>query len=329
MEYRETSHIDVLVECAIFHTFSWVRFIGSGDDSNALKSLKIGEAVFLSALIPGRSKSNTPNLMAGKSTTISNLRHMGCLTVKVPFWAEALRHAHSRNIKTEICFECKILDWQAAKVNEFMSQVSIVGTDSSRVLVILRYMIPSFLLLKKSWLRKDNNILVYYAVIESYETKLDVLTCSMGDHTYIKSQNPRIRSGNHEFFDIIYEAERRRYNALSNGKEYYIHPLLSAESCSRYYMNWVVIYPIKISHQKWKLRVVATQPPEDFRVDSNLLPDSVCNGELGPRLCNIVFVYQASSDGYGNISIERYVVTVDFINLSSDFLKNSPDPTAL
>lgn len=231
-----------------------------------------------------------------------------------------------RNVKDEVCFGCTIIDWTVHAVNEFSTLISVIGTDSSRVLLVMRFTIPSILVSKIHWLTKDHRIRVYYALIDCYDYKLDVLNCCAGDHTFFKVEEKQ-HNGDLHFSNTICECERRRFKAIQSGKDFYLQiPTFIAESSARYSMRWAIVQLITRESNEWTIRILGVVPCADFRVDPHLLPDNVKHSNL-PWICDLIYAHRFTADRASNVFIERYVVYIEFAEISAALLGSSLDTT--
>ncbi|MEC8392703.1 MAG: hypothetical protein VXZ58_07475, partial [Actinomycetota bacterium] len=97
----------------------------------------------------------------------------------------------------EVSFAASLLSWEERNVTvdsrsvvNDLIELELVLTDPSRVLVVLKYVVPALAKKSLKWLKKGSKIYVESAVAEQLDKFNEIVIMVKGDRTYIKPVEP-------------------------------------------------------------------------------------------------------------------------------------------
>ena len=261
---------DVLVRCSISLSLFWVRFYNNipnlvkdgiylFTNMNLTRGLcthriySSSKSTGVKALTP-RSSSNS----GGSSSESKVVRRGNSMSGSSMNPCICLRNVREVSICSamyplEASFQCTIISWEKQSVDEnMMVEYRIQCIDKSRLLINFSLNLPQMVRIEahQSWLHEKQTIFISFALVRSFDSKYDVLTCERHDRTTVQvintntDTNPNTTTTNALVIspDIIQE-EVLRYAALSSGKAMYDCPYVFGRSvsCQRKILREVII----------------------------------------------------------------------------------------
>ncbi len=190
-------------------------------DGGDVADWPLNQAVLISNLKPLWSRNSQVLLQLGSQSTVQPLATTEghSVTVAAPVQGQLPAPMHNpltqhgsqrallsslsklgpRVVGEEVCFEGTVLEWSETDATPLdpaqgqakqsmvrrLREVEIVLTDASRVLCVVKYLVP--VLAKKSlrWLVKDARVKVLFAVIQHMDTPQEILLLGRGDRTSV------------------------------------------------------------------------------------------------------------------------------------------------